>query len=77
MQSTIYVEMAPGVTVEDLYQQLSITYKVNLLFISGIKFVLLVKCATEQLLIKSGNRNIKVINTGHPTPNVCVCEILN
>ncbi|XP_031249442.1 probable N-acetyl-gamma-glutamyl-phosphate reductase, chloroplastic [Pistacia vera] len=27
MQSTIYVEMAPGVTVEDLYQQLKISYK--------------------------------------------------
>ncbi|ERN10142.1 hypothetical protein AMTRI_Chr13g91320 [Amborella trichopoda] len=27
MQSTVYVEMASGVTVEDLHQQLSITYK--------------------------------------------------
>ncbi|OVA15457.1 Semialdehyde dehydrogenase [Macleaya cordata] len=27
MQSTIYVEMAPGVTIEDLYQQLSISYE--------------------------------------------------
>lgn len=27
MQSTIYVEMAPGVTIEDLYQQLQISYK--------------------------------------------------
>ncbi|XP_077233113.1 putative N-acetyl-gamma-glutamyl-phosphate reductase [Tasmannia lanceolata] len=27
MQSTIYVEMAPGVTVEDLYQQLSTSYE--------------------------------------------------
>ncbi|XP_044490627.1 probable N-acetyl-gamma-glutamyl-phosphate reductase, chloroplastic [Mangifera indica] len=27
MQSTIYVEMAPGVTVEDLYQQLKFFYK--------------------------------------------------
>ncbi|KAK9287159.1 hypothetical protein L1049_015570 [Liquidambar formosana] len=26
MQSTIYVEMAPGVTIEDLYQQLRISY---------------------------------------------------
>lgn len=28
MQSTIYVEMAPGVTVDDLYQQLSSAYEV-------------------------------------------------
>lgn len=27
MQSTIYVEMAPGVTIEDLYQQLRISYE--------------------------------------------------
>lgn len=27
MQSTIYVEMAPGVTIEDLYQQLKISYE--------------------------------------------------
>ncbi|KAH7575182.1 hypothetical protein JRO89_XS02G0058700 [Xanthoceras sorbifolium] len=27
MQSTIYVEMAPGVTIEDLYEQLKISYK--------------------------------------------------
>ncbi|GKV21255.1 hypothetical protein SLEP1_g31252 [Rubroshorea leprosula] len=27
IQSTIYVEMSPGVRVEDLYQQLLITYK--------------------------------------------------
>ena len=28
MQSTIYMEMAPGVTIEDLYQQLKISYEV-------------------------------------------------
>ncbi|GLT77998.1 hypothetical protein SLA2020_495490 [Shorea laevis] len=27
MQSTIYVEMAPGVTVDDLYHQLKISYE--------------------------------------------------
>ncbi|KAK4595817.1 hypothetical protein RGQ29_014067 [Quercus rubra] len=27
MQSTIYLEMAPGVTIEDLYQQLKISYE--------------------------------------------------
>lgn len=27
MQSTIYVEMSPGVTVDDLYQQLKLTYE--------------------------------------------------
>ncbi|KAF2305829.1 hypothetical protein GH714_008276 [Hevea brasiliensis] len=29
MQSTIYVEMAPGVTTEDLYQQLKLSYEFN------------------------------------------------
>ena len=33
MQSTIYVEMAPGVRIEDLYQQLKLSYEVYL-FIS-------------------------------------------
>lgn len=28
MQSTIYVEMAPGVRIEDLYEQLKISYEV-------------------------------------------------
>lgn len=28
MQSTIYVEMAPGVTIDDLYHQLKISYQV-------------------------------------------------
>lgn len=28
MQSTIYVEMAPGVRIEDLYQQLKLSYEV-------------------------------------------------
>ena len=28
MQSTIYVEMTSGVTIEDLYQQLKIAYEV-------------------------------------------------
>lgn len=31
MQSTIYVEMALGVTIDDLYQQLGNSYKVYLL----------------------------------------------
>ncbi|KAL5840780.1 hypothetical protein ACOSQ4_013388 [Xanthoceras sorbifolium] len=30
MQSTIYVDMAPGVTIEDLYEQLKISYKILL-----------------------------------------------
>ncbi|KAG1368570.1 Semialdehyde dehydrogenase [Cocos nucifera] len=29
MQSTIYVQMAPGVTIEDLYQQLKTTYEID------------------------------------------------
>ena len=28
MQSTIYVEITPGVTIEDLYKQLKIAYEV-------------------------------------------------
>lgn len=28
MQSTIYVEMAPGVRIEDLYEQLKLSYEV-------------------------------------------------
>lgn len=30
MQSTVYVQMAPGVTIEDMYQQLKTTYEVYL-----------------------------------------------
>ncbi|CAI0455726.1 unnamed protein product, partial [Linum tenue] len=32
MQSTIYVEMAPGATVDELYEQLKLSYEVSILF---------------------------------------------
>lgn len=36
MQSTIYVEMASGVTMEDLYQQLKISYEVSYFYVQLI-----------------------------------------
>jgi hypothetical protein len=39
MQSTMFVEMAPGVTVSDLYEHLKSTYEVLFVWLSGINYL--------------------------------------
>ena len=39
MQSTIYVEMAPGVRTQDLYQQLKSSYEVVIWFLLFVLYV--------------------------------------
>lgn len=67
MQSTIYVEMTPGVTIEDLYKQLKIAYEV---FVSWCDFHTLVSLLGVSLIHSQCSQRIElqIHDTGTNTP---------